>query len=169
MNLENSVSEIDSIRQRWKKDTQALLPNFRNAFNLAFNKATKDMDQVLQHKIEVYQKEIEKIEAASLRDWNQALANARSIYLKDVLKQGLIWASGVTAIALLAVGSISWWGSSILTKQQIYKEFGGESMYDTMLYFNRLGDNPDLLLRCKASSNPKCTVWIADPKSLSTE
>ncbi len=167
--LGESVTLVNSLRQQWIKDAKALLPGIKEAFNESLQQSMHSADILLKTKIDAYKKEINQSQFDSMQEWAERMENTRNLYLRDVVRQGWVWAGSAVAIALVAVGAVCWWGGSTLTRQQIYSSFGGEKIYKTMLFFNHLGDNPDRLLRCRATKNPKCTVWLVDPKTLPPE
>lgn len=151
--VEAQVKKVDSIRDQWKQDTEALLPNFKGAFTVAKSEA-----------VEAYQAEIRKQSETALQEWGQELESTRKIYLADVLKQGFIWATGASAIALLAVGGAAYWFGVQQGKANAVKEFGNQDWYTISQQMINRADNKQRLINCYNDSNPKCTVWIRDPQ-----
>ncbi len=154
--VKTQVDRVDGIREHWKQDAEALLPKLTTAFDAA--KKTS---------IEAHQAEMRKNAEAELQSWGQELESTRRIYLGDVLKQGLIWASGATVIALLAVGGTAYWIGSQQGRsaavQDSYKAFGGQSNYGFAKNLMNRGDNVQRFVKCQEDGNEKCTVWMQNP------
>jgi len=162
-NIENSVAEIDEIRQQWKEDAEALLPSFRTAFDIAFTKAKEDADSILRLKVKAYEKEIDRINEEALDRWQDSFSDARNRYLGDVLKQGLIWASGAIVITSLAVGGAAYWFGVQQGQANAVKEFGNQDWYDISRDTINRADNKQRMINCNKDRNPKCTIWMVDP------
>jgi hypothetical protein len=152
--VQSEVDRVDGIRGQWKQDAEALLPKFSAAFNSA--KAIA---------VEAYQAELRENSEDSLQNWAQELESTRKLYLSDVLRQGLIWASGATAIALLAVGGAAYWFGTQQGQANAVKEFGNQDWYDISKATIKRSDNKQRILNCYRDNNPKCTIWIIDPPS----
>jgi|GEM_PF-3824758 len=154
--IETEVGKIDSIRVQWGNDVKALLPEFRTAFDEAMKTATA-----------AYQKKINKIAETSLQDWGRELESTRTIYLRDVFQQGLIWAGSSTAIALLSVGGAAYWVGTQHGRdaavQASYKAFGRQPSYDFAKELMNREDNVQRFIKCQDEGNEKCTVWIKNP------
>jgi hypothetical protein len=162
-NLNHSVVQIEGIRVQWEEDTKALLPEFRSAFNAAFDQAIQSADVVLQKKVEGYRQEINKINATALREWSQELVRTRNLYLSDVFWQGLVWASTATAIALVVVAGSAYWLGTRQGQVNAAKEFGDQDWYTISQQLINRADNKQRLLRCNQDRNVKCTLWMEDP------
>lgn len=151
--IEGKVSKIDDIRVQWNQDTAALLPKFKTAF-----------DEAMQVAVAAYKAKTSEIAENSLQEWATNLEHVKTMYLRDVLKQGLIWASGVSAIALLAVGGAAYWFGVQQGKANAVEEFGNQDWYTISQQMINRADNKQRLINCYNDSNPKCTVWIQDPQ-----
>lgn len=150
--VETEVGKIDKVRVKWVENAEALLPKFKKAFDEAMQTATA-----------AYTAKTSEIAETSLQEWAQELESVRRIYLRDVLRQGLIWASGVSAIALLAVGGAAYWFGTQQGRASAVKEFGNQDWYDIGKATINRADNKQRILNCNRDGNPKCTVWITDP------
>jgi hypothetical protein len=154
--IDQSVTSIEFSRTQWNRDTETLLPKLEAAF------ATAKTDAV-----EAYQAEIRKQAEASLQDWRLELEDTRKLYLSDVLKQGLIWASGAIAIALLAVGGAAYWVGTQQGRdgavQNSYKAFGSQANYEFAKKLMNRSDNVQRFVKCQKEENEKCTVWMRNP------
>ncbi|NJL56668.1 hypothetical protein HC928_17035 [bacterium] len=89
------------------------------------------------------------------------------MYLRNVIQQGLIWASGVSAIALLAVGGTAYWIGSQHGRnsavQNSYRAFGGQASYEFAKDLMNRADNVQRFIKCQEEDNEKCTVWMKEP------
>ena len=150
--IETSVERIDSIREQWLKDMEALVPDIQKAYSHS-----------MQDALAAYRASTQQIAEDSLSRWSKELVSIRKSYLQDVLIQGLIWASGVVLIALLVVaGAANWQGRDAAT-QGVYGSFGGVAMYDFSQQLMNRPQNLDRLVNCRSNGQPECTIWIEDP------
>lgn len=129
---------------KWKEDLQGVLKEAEKVAVNNYKAATAKIDEKRQAE----------------------RAQERRLFDQEIRRESFWRSMGSTVVAILAVGGVCWWGSGVVTQQRIYKEFGGEAPYDELRNFAKKGDNPDRLARCRADSNPKCTFWLVDPKSL---
>ena len=150
--IDTSVDRIDSIREQWREEMAALVPDIQKAYSLS-----------MQDALAAYRASSQQIAEDSLSRWSQELVFIRKSYLQDVLKQGLIWASGVVLIALLIVaGAANWQGRQAAT-QGGYGSFGGVAMYNFSQQLMNRPQNLDRLVNCRSNGQSECTVWIEDP------
>lgn len=154
--IESEVGKIDGIRVQWNQDAAALLPKFKAAF-----------DEAMQVAVAAYKAKTSEIAEDSLKEWATSLEHFKTMYLRDVLRQGLIWASGVSAIALLAVGGTAYWIGTQHGRdgavQNSYKAFGNQANYDFAKNLMNRSDNVQRFVKCQQDDNEKCTVWIKTP------
>jgi len=146
------VDRVDGIREHWKQDAEALLPKLTTAF-----------DDAKKISIEAHQAEMRKNAEAELQGWGEELKSVRTLYLRDVLWQGLIWAGSAVAIAILAVGGAAYSFGTQQGRASVVKEFGNQDWFDIGKATINRADNKQRILSCYRDSNPKCTVWITDP------
>jgi F0F1-type ATP synthase membrane subunit b/b' len=132
------VDRIDGLRVQWGEDAEALLPKFKAVFDATFDQAIQAADEVLQKKVAGYQKRVDEINEKALQSWSEQLESTRSAYLRDVLRQGLIWASGALLMTAAAIGWAAYQKGSQdgfrdgynASVQDVYKAFGGKRGYE---------------------------------------
>ena len=150
--IDQSVGRIDSIREQWRKEMAALVPDIQKAYSLS-----------MQDALAAYRASTQQIAEDSLSRWSKELVSIRKSYLQDVLKQGLIWASGVVLIALLVVAGAANWQGRNAANQEVYSSFGGVAMYDFSQQLMNRRQNLDRLVNCRSNGQSECTIWIEDP------
>lgn len=160
--IDRSISEIQGIQRQWKKETQALLPDFRNAFDEALKKASNKADLHLNKRVEDYQRDIDKLSFESLQKFTKVSTKTLESYQQNSLWQGMIASSGAVLLSVLAVGITAFWVGIQQGQSNAIKEFGGEGWYRISEQLINRADNRQRLSLCAKDQNPKCTLWIQD-------
>ena len=150
--IDESVGRIESIRVLWQKEMAALVPDIQKAYSASMEDA-----------ISAYRATTQQIAEDSLSRWSKELVSIRKTYLRDVIKQGLAWASGVVLIALLVVAGVANWQGRHVATQQAYDSFGGVAVYDFSQQLTARTENLDRLVQCRTNGLSECTIWIQDP------